>query len=525
MPLGDVAADGHARERRISSRLHVCTVRRGDPPTADNNAGRKVGTVPVQRPEKEDAMADAALEREAFMLGAGFSRAVSGHMPLTDELGQLLVRGAPDVFAGLPAGRSFEQWLSHRAEPQPYLSAAENLERQAVFARATAEIATQLDAAISKALSEPLQAWLGMLIALWHLGESDVVTFNYDTLVECALEAIAFWDWRRDTIVAWGSLLNYNPTGWAGATLGEFDKSTAPHRTFRLWKLHGSTNWFWTPGDPSGASAVRTPLPGTYGAPKPRDADEAHWRAPGRERLLVPPSSLKSPYYANPVSREVWARGFEGLARSNVVTLIGYSLPPSDLTTAGMLTEAMARGHIREVRVIDLNPEPIADRIRAFAPEHVAVVPFDGGDEPVPAYVHERRYAAAITAVESVQAAPDTGTTGVVVTWGDSQGRQALGRTALALSARREVGSTTVEVQASEPTTFDGAIARWSAGPPERLGLGELRQLSSGAEQICVRLGDDPRSYTVIAATGRRAATGQGDGTWLQLIPAEPPPN
>lgn len=468
-------------------------------------------------------MADTGLEREAFILGAGFSRAISGQMPLTDELGQALARAAPKVFTGLREGRSFEQWLSHRAEPQPYLSAARNLERQAVFARATAEIAGQLDAAIAKALEQPMPGWLCRLIALWHLGESDVLTFNYDTLVECALETVAFWDWRQGTRFAWPSLLNYNPTGKAGLTWREVE-GDSPHRTFRLWKLHGSTNWFWTPGDVSGASAMRTPLPGVFGAPETPDAEESHWRAPGRERLLVPPSSLKSPYYANPVSREAWARGFDGLARADVVTLMGYSLPPSDLTTVGMLTEAMAAGCIREVRVVDRAPEPIADRIRELAPAGVAVVSFDGGEEPLPAYVEEQARAAAARAVDAVRTAADTGDTCIVVTWGDIDGTPPHGRTALAWSATREAGSATVEVQAGELTTFDGAIGKRSNDPPESLSLRQLRALLHGVDQITVRMGAGARPYTVIAAAPRGAQTGRGDGTWLQLVPAEPPP-
>jgi len=67
----------------------------------------------------------------------------------------------------------------------------------------------------------------------------------------------------------------------------------------------------------------------------------------------VPPSALKSPYYANPVTRETWARGFDALAAAEIVTLVGYSLPLTDLTTVGMLSEAMETGLVQEVRVVD----------------------------------------------------------------------------------------------------------------------------------------------------------------------------
>ena len=62
-----------------------------------------------------------------LLLGAGFSRALSAHMPLTDELGEAVVRRLhlssdarlpPDGFRG----GVFETWLSHLADEQPFLS-------------------------------------------------------------------------------------------------------------------------------------------------------------------------------------------------------------------------------------------------------------------------------------------------------------------------------------------------------------------------------------------------------------------
>ena len=74
---------------------------------------------------------------DVFILGAGFSPAISGLMPLTDELGDACLafndlhnaRGVPRKFRG---GR-FETWLSSIAEPQPYQSEPRNLENQALL--------------------------------------------------------------------------------------------------------------------------------------------------------------------------------------------------------------------------------------------------------------------------------------------------------------------------------------------------------------------------------------------------------
>lgn len=160
-------------------------------------------------------------------------------------------------------------------------------------------IAEILDERVAAVLSQPLPVWLGELISIWHLRQSHVVTFNYDPLVECAFETLRLYDWRQNTRFQWGSLINYSPEGKAGASYGEMGNSAAPHPSFRLWKLHGSLNWWWTPGDSTGATVRRVRLPGTFGAAKPLEPDEARWSVPGRERFIVPPAALKSAYVDN----------------------------------------------------------------------------------------------------------------------------------------------------------------------------------------------------------------------------------
>jgi hypothetical protein len=62
---------------------------------------------------------------------------------------------------------------------------------------------------------------------------------------------------------------------------------------------------------------------------------------PGRVPFVVPPSAVKSPYYRNPITREIWLQAAESLRQADRVFVVGYSLPPTDLTFAGMLTDAL----------------------------------------------------------------------------------------------------------------------------------------------------------------------------------------
>lgn len=461
-----------------------------------------------------------SLQREAFILGAGFSKAISPVMPLTDELGDLLASADPNAFEGRQGG-SFETWLSHRAEAQPYLSTPDNLERQSVFARATSRIATTLDDRIAEALSAPLPPWLAQLLSLWHLHDADVLTFNYDTLVECAFDTLRFWDWRAETGFQWGSLLNYNPTGRAGSSYDEFDGTGGPHRSFRLWKLHGSTNWFWTPGDASGASAMRIALPGKFGAPKSADADDRHWMAPGREPLLVPPSALKSPYYANPVTREVWSRGFEALLASDVITLIGYSLPPTDLTTVGMLGEALHAGTAREVRVVDRAPSGIVERLRSLAPRRVAVVEYGQHDpNPAQAYVTGWLAEAAERVASRLSAGSDDEEALLLVTWGDLGSGPPHGRTAPVIGLQRSPDGNELRVQTGPLTTFAGATMVWREDGPSPVSVSDLRRELGGVHRIVAIVEGNSAESVVIDFTHRATIVGQGNGEWIQLIPA-----
>lgn len=132
------------------------------------------------------------------------------------------------------------------------------------------------------------------------------------------------------------------------------------------------------------------------------------------------------------------------------MTLTGYSLPPTDLVTAGMLADAMTRGRIREVRVVDPR-----------------------------------------------------------------------GRTALALDARPANDETTVEVRAGRLATFGAA---WNTKPTQSLTVAQLTSILDGAQAVVVRVESTTEPFTVIATAPGSSRWGRGNGSWLQLVPADPPP-
>jgi len=302
---------------------------------------------------------------EVFILGAGFSRALSAWMPLTDELGNACLalnelHGAHGVPAEFTGGR-FETWLSSIAEPQPYLPEPSNLENQVLFVKFSDAIGKVLGLRMNEVLSGPPPTWHVKFITAAHVRRATVITFNYDTLVECAVDYRGIWLPGLPEPVGWTEVTG-NVPGWpAGASrLG-----ASPVETFRLLKLHGSLNWFWTPGDVTGLSVARRQLPGTFNAPQPYTEADRRRQLPARVPFVVPPSATKSSYYQNRLVRELWIQAGEALESASHVSLVGYSLPLTDLTVSNMLNRALGGSDVI-VHVVDLDPEPIVVRLGAL---------------------------------------------------------------------------------------------------------------------------------------------------------------
>src|SRR5690242_3381792 len=110
--------------------------------------------------------------KTCLVLGAGFSRAVSPHMPVTDELGQLALAGISIGELQIPsqgfANGYFESWLSRLAEPQPDLKYDENLRNQAAFAKISEAVRSVLVQRQMLTMTEPPPRWLERLVRVAH---------------------------------------------------------------------------------------------------------------------------------------------------------------------------------------------------------------------------------------------------------------------------------------------------------------------------------------------------------------------
>jgi len=222
-----------------------------------------------------------------LVIGAGFSRSISGGMPLVDEMGNeaaSIMGLGPTEGVPLPFTHGdFEVWLSRQSQPQPYRSAAEDADAHARFLRFTEGITQVIDERVEAALADAAPGWLIALVRVLHARQATVLTFNYDPLIECAIEAAGLQDWEapfRNADDPPGRRVGYRNVladGEARLQSGTYFGRAGVEdlATFHLLKLHGSTTWYAVPGDTTGATLARVAPSGRLRDARPGDRRRA----------------------------------------------------------------------------------------------------------------------------------------------------------------------------------------------------------------------------------------------------------
>ncbi len=290
-------------------------------------------------------------------------------MPLTDELGNEVIERVARIEAfKLPrhfTGGSFEVWLSRIAEDQPDLYSADNLRNRYIFGLCSDALAEVLNERVAKASADAISNyWLQDLLHALHVTKATIITFNRDVLIELAVNAANIMIWE-----------NTNLSGVTGQTsinrndiLGGFPELPPsryrfgpPNQAARLLKLHGSTNWYWQPGDASGASVIAWMIDGESQTVQTKQEvmEELARSVLGRVPTIIPPSAAKAEFYRSPLLSKLWQDARTALsAGAGNLYLVGYSLPLTDLVTLGMLRETVGSGGGGERRqIVVVNPE------------------------------------------------------------------------------------------------------------------------------------------------------------------------
>ena len=324
----------------------------------------------MPRPGKRSAIVPADEPATAvYLLGAGFSRAVSQHMPLLEDLGRavagairedqslqgLLDRHETEAIDAdrVPLG-DVETWLTSLATDQPFLSASRNLRRRALFVELSALIAHQIRKSQHLASQRPWPQWFAGLLAHWRAHKNDVITLNYDTLIESASMTMHLREQdpeiRKELPLPNDIVGSFPPEPPQRGGFGEEVMSS-----FSLHKLHGSTNWYGHLGSADMLSIFRFDLMTPEWGGEDRRLNRAMTALRDSLQVLIfPPVADKSALYGNATMSAIWQRALAAITGAERLVVFGYSVPPTDTSMLALL----ATGTSPDTRITIVDPPP-----------------------------------------------------------------------------------------------------------------------------------------------------------------------
>jgi len=326
---------------------------------------------------------------DVFLLGAGFARAISREMPLLQDLAESVLRqrrsqrGVPAPVAAMMR-ENFAHALSYLEQPKPWVSEADNLRDRALYLEFTEAIARDLEATVARVtrrLGAGVPRWLARLIRHWHAHRCVVLTLNYDTLIETVATAIPVGDQPIDAPQIYPPLLT--DAGFRAS--GPRPEQTGD--SFRLLKLHGSTNWYFSGrGDARGEPIYFVPpLPLRRVSAAERREHEFRLNAvTDKYPLMVPPVYDKSALLTHETIRALWFEAGEALKNAQRVVCMGYSLPESDLTMRHFLQSTITDA---AVVIADPGEEAARNFRRQFQGKRSQIKPFAHGARTIARFV------------------------------------------------------------------------------------------------------------------------------------------
>ncbi len=409
------------------------------------------------------------------------------------DLGDVVVAATAGYQLPAPrpeGGIDVETWLSFALEDQPFLPIEQNLLNRSA---ANVAISALGDLVVCRQHDVESPAWLMDLLTIWHGTRTEVITLNWDTLVEAATEASRLWSLSYPTSdfdnvsISSDDILDHVPRLAPGSPAGG-----PPGRlTFHLWKLHGSIDWYWSEGDRFGETVVRRPIT------RPALGDSAG--IAGKRRFFAAPTATKTSYYGNEIIRHVWQRARSAIECASEIVLIGYSLPPTDLSVGSLLAGMTAS------RIV------IVDPVAALVRQRLEALLRAGHDLEIEEVPTTREY------VE--RAAEDfmrTQTTEVLNRHiADPMVPVLVGLSNAQYGQVTEVHRTESGMELSSPRWFEGIYEATSVDAPQGLNIGRLVGLLDAGTAVFVR-GPDGRRNMIYDAVLHRQEIGRSD-VWVQL--------
>jgi hypothetical protein len=233
--------------------------------------------------------------------------------------------------------------------PKDWKARKEELEE--LVRRIIVQTTTDLDDGPAKARTSSVHQ---RLLKTVKAGDT-LITFNYDTVIEEAMPADTPWT-PRDGYGVEASGITHD---WAKAWLKKRKIASTKLSTVQLLKLHGSINWVLYP---TGKVRLK-PRPYVVRGRKGR---------PTFDRAAILPPGWHKRVDRNPY-RALWREARLRMEKCSTLTVIGYSLPDTDLIARALFAEvsrmkASREQYLRELHVADINDASKNRIVDLFAP-------------------------------------------------------------------------------------------------------------------------------------------------------------
>ena len=326
--------------------------------------------------------------RDVFILGAGFSKAIAMQMPTMVELGAEVrerLAEVPSLSSAIPdsLGDNIELWMTYLSQPQPWLREPDIYLHRSLGGRLRRSIAAVIEERTAQASASLAPDWLRRLILSWHRREAVIITLNYDTLVEKAARDLKVSE-NKSALLPVDIYPPYFANIASRSGVGLWGRNS--DRTFRLLKLHGSVNWYYSGREEfHGETIFFSDVP-EFGPVCDEAAHYATTRrlrdmAADKETLLIPPVAEKTTYFNNETVRGLWKDAAAALQAAAALYIIGYSLPISDLGMQFFLAGSSPDAD-SPVHVVNTDKNTL-ERYRKFLQRPDIRADYVGPDNPV----------------------------------------------------------------------------------------------------------------------------------------------
>jgi hypothetical protein len=267
--------------------------------------------------------------RDVFLVGAGFSKAISSEMPTLQELSEAVALPRAEGSAPSEAEETdFESALTFLAQDQPWLTPGENLKNRANFLEASKKIARLLSEMQARALNQSPPSWLLKLVQWWMDTACPVITTNYDVLIERAFREVRGEEGNPASLysVPVTPALSRFAAVLGGDVIGPF----------ALLKLHGSLNWYYSGRESYfGEPIFNTETPTGWNTS--HSVEDVQRAVSDKTPLVIPPTFGKSSFFQNETILTIWQNAWRAVTDADRLFCLGYSLPPSDLNMVHLL--------------------------------------------------------------------------------------------------------------------------------------------------------------------------------------------